>query len=86
MEDAAGRAAASTPGTTADKDAREALEFDWGDAYLMGRDERGWWAARRDRIGVILTAPGPEELRAAIREEYAVNPVPRDIPAGDESR
>lgn len=68
--------------TIIDKDALDALEFDWGEAYMIRRDdERGWWAARRDCIGVYLTAPGPEELREAIRADYALKPVPRP-PAG----
>lgn len=79
MEDAAGRTAASM---AADEDALSALEFDWGEAYMIGHDEeRGWWAARRDRIGSYFTAPGPEELREAIRGDYDLKPVPRDLPA-----
>ena len=40
-----------------EQDAHEALRFSWGDAYEIGHDdERGWWAARRDRIGASLTA------------------------------
>ena len=82
MEHAAGRTAASTGMTAAEKDALAALEFDWGEAYLIGRDdEGGWWAGRRDRIGVLLNAPGPEELREAIRADYEFKPVPRDLPA-----
>jgi hypothetical protein len=35
-----------------DEAALEALRFGWGDAYLIGHDdERGYWAARRDKIG-----------------------------------
>jgi hypothetical protein len=62
-----------------DEEALEALRFGWGDAYLIGHDdERGYWAARRDRIGGLLTAANPEELRQAITEDYAVKPVPRE--------
>jgi hypothetical protein len=72
MEHAAAGAAANRPGTAADEGALAALEFDWGEAYLLGCDaERGWWAGRRDRIGAFLTARGPEELREAIRADYA---------------
>jgi hypothetical protein len=81
--DAAGRTAASG---RAEKDALDALEFDWGEAYMIGRDdERGWWAARRDRIGGLLTAPGAEELREAIRADYALEPVPRSVTPGEGS-
>jgi hypothetical protein len=70
--------------TIADKDALDALEFDWGEAYMIGRDdERGWWAARRDRIGGYFTAPGSDELREAIRVDYDLKPVPRDLPSGE---
>jgi hypothetical protein len=79
MEHAAGRTAASG---RAEKDALDALEFDWGEAYMIGRDdERGWWAARRDRIGGYFTALGPDELRAAIRADYDLKAVQRDLPA-----
>ena len=62
-----------------ERDALEAIRFGWGDAYMIGHDdERGYWAARRDRIGGLLTAPTPDELRQAIAEDYAVKPVPRE--------
>ena len=83
MDEAAPQAA---EGRTADGDALEALRWDWGEAYLIGHDdERGWWAARRDRIGSLLTGADPEGLRAAIRADYALKRVPRDMAAtGDE--
>jgi len=57
--------------------ALEALRWDW--AYLIGHDdERGWWAARRDRIGALMTTDGPDELRREISEDYALKPVPRE--------
>src|ERR1700728_2480923 len=67
--------------------ALEAIRFGWGDAYLIGHDdERGYWAARRDRIGGLLTAPSPDELRRAIADDYAVKPVPREpAPGGRDS-
>ena len=52
---------------------------------MIGRDERGWWAARRDRIGGYFTARGPDELRAAIRADYGLEPVPRDVSPVDRS-
>jgi hypothetical protein len=73
MEHAAGKPAGF------DGEALEALRFGWGDAYLIDFDvERGYWAARRDRIGGLLTGSTPDELRNAITEDYAVNPVPRE--------
>jgi len=73
-------------GRTADDDALEALRWNWGEAYLIGHDdERGWWAARRDRIGSLLTGTDADGLRAAIRADYALKRVPRDPAArGDE--
>jgi hypothetical protein len=62
-----------------DEEALEALGFGWGEAYLIGHDdERGYWAARRDRIGGLFTASDPDELRRAITEDYAIKPVPRE--------
>jgi hypothetical protein len=61
-----------------DENALEALRFGWGDAYLIDYDvEQGYWAARRDKIGGLLTASDPDELRQAITDDYAVKPVPR---------
>jgi hypothetical protein len=58
------------------------LRWHWGDAYLIGRDdERGWWAARRDQIGVYLTAADSEALWQAIHANYAAKPVPRETGA-----
>jgi len=66
--------------------ALDILRYGWGDAYEIGHDDvRGWWASRRDRIGGLLAASGPEELRDAITGDYAVKPVPRD-PAARASR
>jgi hypothetical protein len=62
-----------------EEEALEAIRFGWGDAYLIGHDDdRGYWAARRDRIGSLLTALTPDELRQAITEDYALMPVPRE--------
>jgi hypothetical protein len=62
-----------------DEEALEALRFGWGEAYLIDYDvEHGYWAARRDKIGGLLTASDPDELRSAITEDYAVKPVPRE--------
>jgi hypothetical protein len=87
MEHAAGRTAASTGMTAADREALDALRWHWGDAYEIGRDEdRGWWARRRDGRGRDLTAATPDELLAEITADYTLRPVPRPDPAvgGDE--
>lgn len=56
----------------------EELRRDWGEAYLIDRDaERGWWAARRDQTGTLLTAPDADALHAEIRADYGKRPVPR---------
>lgn len=55
-----------------------ALQWNWGEAYLIGCDEEhGWWASRRDQIGGLITEAGPDELRAAIIADYDLKPVPR---------
>jgi hypothetical protein len=60
----------------------EALRWHWGEAYMIGHDdERGWWAARRDRIGGLLAAADPGGLEQAILADYRLKPVPRDLPA-----
>jgi hypothetical protein len=64
-----------------------ALQWNWGEAYLIGYDDvHGWWASRRDQIGGLLTEAGPDELRAAIIADYDLKPVPRDyrvLPRGE---
>jgi len=58
------------------------LRLHWGDAYLIGRDdERGWWAARRDRIGAYVTAADAEDLWRKIRADYAAETVSHDFDA-----
>lgn len=57
-----------------------ALRWDWGEAYRIGHDDvRGWWARRRDGLGGDITAPGPDELQRALREDYGLKPVPRGL-------
>lgn len=69
-----------------DQNALDAIRFSWGDAYMIGHDdERGYWAARRDRIGGLLTAPSPDELRQAVADDYALKRVPRELEAADEA-
>jgi hypothetical protein len=70
MEHAAGKPAEDKQPSGVDEDALEAIRFGWGDAYMIGHDDKhGYWAARRDRIGGLLTAPSPDELRQAITED-----------------
>jgi hypothetical protein len=77
MAGGTGQAEAGRPAR--EEEALDALRFGWGDAYMIGHDdERGWWAARRDKIGDLLTADAPDALRDAISDDYAVKPVPRE--------
>lgn len=49
----------------------EALRFDWGGFYVTGFDHTlGWFASRRGVVGHIITAQGPDELRAAMAEDF----------------
>jgi len=58
------------------KRALEALEPDFGEAFMLGYDEEhGWHAARRDRIGGYLEGDTPGELRTAMAESLAMKPV-----------
>ena len=67
-------------GRTADDDALEALRWNWGEAYEIGRDdEHGWHARRRDGLGGYLTGSDPDGLREQIRADYALKRVPRDL-------
>lgn len=60
-------------------EALKTLQWHWGAAYLIGHDdEHGWWAARRDQIGALLTGTGPDELWQAITADYMLRPVPRE--------
>lgn len=80
MESAEHQTAAGKRSTAADDDALKALDFDWGKAYIIGCEHGCWQAGRRDSPGHLLTAPSPDELRAAIRADYELRPVPRDLP------
>jgi hypothetical protein len=81
MDEAAPQAA----GKTADEHELAALQWNWGEAYLIGYDDdHGWWASRRDQIGGLITGDSPDELTAQIRADYELKPVPRGLAAGDE--
>ena len=84
MSGMAPRGTGACAGTAGEQDLA-ALQWNWGEAYVIGcDDEHGWWASRRDQVGGLLTEAGPDELRAAIIADYDLKPVPRDMPAGGE--
>jgi hypothetical protein len=53
------------------------LRFHWGAAYEIDYGLGQYRAVRRDDRSVVR-ADSVEQLLAAIREDYAVRPVPRD--------
>jgi hypothetical protein len=80
MEEAAPHAVRSGAGAP-DKQALASLRWGWGEAYRIGWDaKRGWWAHRRDEIGRDIIASDPDALWTAIVQDYALKPVPRDLP------
>lgn len=51
----------------------EALRFDYGGYYLIGfSEELGWYASRH--IGHVITAGEPDELRAAMKDDFGAVP------------
>jgi hypothetical protein len=79
-----GRAAPQAASGQVGEQELAALQWNWGNAYLIGcDDEHGWWASRRDQVGGLLTEAGPDELRAAIVADYDLKPVPRDFAGRD---
>jgi hypothetical protein len=66
---------------TVDRYALEALQFHWGEAYEIGARDGVWLARRRDGLGGVIEAHGPEQLGQAIRDDYSILPVPRHEPA-----
>jgi hypothetical protein len=69
MEQAAPQAAG---GMTAAEIAQalDVLRALWDDEYLIGCDERGWWAERRGAAGHVMIAGGPVELGQRIGVDY----------------
>ena len=55
----------------------DSLRFHWGTAYEIGYRLGQYRAVRRDD-GSVVRADSADELLAAIREDYAVRPAPRD--------
>jgi GH24 family phage-related lysozyme (muramidase) len=51
--------------------ALDALRLKWDGICTTGYDtETGWWTTRNGQIGSLLTAGEPDELDAAITDEY----------------
>jgi len=63
------------------QDPLAALQWHWGDAYLICHPEPDLWVAVRRDNRDTLRAAGPEELRALIIADYVNRHVPRDPPA-----
>lgn len=57
-----------------DAQALEALDMLWGDEFMVGCDEKGWWASRRGVIGSLFRAGSPEELDKAILADSEAGP------------
>ena len=68
-------AAAAARGVTTVSQALEAPRLAWGDVYMFGRDEEGYWAARPDRPGTgIHRAGDPEELCRLLADDFGSEP------------
>jgi hypothetical protein len=79
MEHAGDRPSGEDRRAAANNQALETLRWHWGVAYTIDHDdEHGWRASRRDGIGGLLTAGGPDELRQVISDDYIARPVPRE--------
>jgi hypothetical protein len=75
-----GTAAASQRAEAGEAGALDELRFHWGEAYNIALAGGVWTAWRKDGRGGKLTDPLPEGLWLRIRADYAVLPVPRDLP------
>lgn len=42
--------------------ALEYLRLFWGDEFMIGHDEQGYWAAPHGQIGCIIRAGSPDEF------------------------
>jgi hypothetical protein len=60
--------------------ALEALQWHWGDAYLIANPEPGVWVAARRDDHATLRGETPEVLRDKIIADYTARHVPRDPP------
>ena len=54
--------------------ALEALRRAWGDVYLFGHDEKGYWAARRHAGTEVLRGETPEELGERCLADFEADP------------
>jgi hypothetical protein len=77
MDEAAPQAVQDT--TTADlaevSEWLAALRMHWGDVYVFGHDEQGYWAVRRLCPGSgMLRGETAEELGALVAAEIKANP------------
>jgi hypothetical protein len=69
---------------SAEDGALGALRHGWGEAYEIWRAGDGDWRARRlDGLGGEITAAGPDELWTAMKDDYALKPVPRGLPQAE---
>jgi hypothetical protein len=69
MDEAAPQAA----GGTHTEDVQQALDYLlllWGDEFIIGHDEQGYWAAPRRATGKIIRADDPGEL-GGLMNDYA---------------
>ena len=46
------------------------LRLLWGDEFMIGHDEQGYWAAPHGQIGHIMRAGSPDEL-GELMNDYA---------------
>jgi hypothetical protein len=66
-----------TPGILGDL---EFLEYNWGSAYLIGREDGQYTAVRRDGQGGTIADLSRDGLVRKICDDYIASPVPRDLP------
>jgi hypothetical protein len=68
-----GEAAPQAAGGTHTEDVQQALDYLlllWGDEFLIGHDEQGYWAAPHGQIGHIMRADDPGKL-GELMNDYA---------------
>jgi hypothetical protein len=61
-----------------DEDDLADLRHHWGEAFSLMTGRDGWQARRRDGRGGWIIRATADELRDAIRADYAARPVRRD--------
>ena len=55
----------------------EALQWHWGEAYIIAAPEPGVWMAERRDTHTVMRADSPEGLRDLIVADYFLRKVPR---------